>query len=430
MKEKFEHKLTNRIREVFDNHQAAFNSQDWEDMKSRLSDKQIRKLPLPWTFVKAASILLLLTAGLYIIWDSFIKDMDGSIENISITQSPSDVSDDNKAAANTIEKTGPQKRITSNHEKKVVEINDKVLHESAISPTQDHNLASEVKNPMDSVLTNLIDSTGSKKTSETLLAEIIDIQEKPKTFTDSSMKPVEKTPSAFELIQEIPVVNADPKKQKIKLGVEIASFTNYSSEDIAPSMNYGGGLIANIPVKSRLSFNPGLIITAYNVNFNSEQKRFDNDVITTQSVQDLIENDPDLKPTGVNLTGIDIPVNFQYRFMQKKKSGYFVELGISNLVYLSENYTYSITKVSGPDPFTGTQSEETITGEKSNSAFETFDFAKLINFSLGWNYRLNNRFDLSLNPYIKYPVGSLGSREVKFGSGGLKMKLMVRPGKK
>ena len=162
---------------------------------------------------------------------------------------------------------------------------------------------------------------------------------------------------------------------------------------------------------------------------NGTNERVEESVFTTTSIEEVIENDPEIKPSGIQLTGIDIPLNFQFRFMEKKKSDYFVELGISNLVYLSENYLYAFTKVSGPNPYTGTQSEEAVTGETLNSAFETFDFAKLINFSLGWNYKLNRRLDLSLNPYIKYPVGSLGSGEVKFGSGGMKLKLMVKPGK-
>jgi len=144
----------------------------------------------------------------------------------------------------------------------------------------------------------------------------------------------------------------------------------------------------------------------------------------------MIENNPDIKPSEINLTGLDIPVNFQYRFIQRKSSDYFVELGFSNLLYLSESYSYSIAEVSGTNPDGTYQIEQTFTEEITAPAFKTFDFASLINFSLGWDYKLNKSLDLTLNPYLKYPVSDLSSGDFKFGSGGLKLKLMLKPSKK
>lgn len=429
MKEKFEHKLTNRIREVFDHHLSGYNPQDWEDLKPRLSELPVRRHPFFWNLLKAASVALLLIGVSYLILDRYFNDPKTSVESTSAFEKGMDAKEDTETKEIIIENPNPQNPVPSFPGIIYAETHDSHNENSAKVPSQNQQSVVRGNDPVDSIGAIVSGTSGSEELPEFVMSEISGNNGKPGEPAESS-NTVEKNITPPDLLNEIPGTVPEPEKQKIKLGLEIASFTNYSADDITPSMNYGGGLIAHIPVKSRFSFNSGLIVTAYNMNMNAVQEQYDENVFTTTTVQEIIENNPDIKPVEVKLTGIDIPVNFQYRFIQKKKSGYFVELGISNLVYLSENYTYSITKVSGPDPFTGTQSEETITGEKSNSAFETFDFAKLINFSLGWNYRLNNRFDLSLNPYLKYPVGSLGSGEVKFGSGGLKMKLMVRPGKK
>ena len=66
---------------------------------------------------------------------------------------------------------------------------------------------------------------------------------------------------------------------------------------------------------------------------------------------------------------------------------------------------------------------------KKYMLLQTFDFAKLINFSVGWDYHLSKRVDMTLNPFLKYPVTTLTSGDIKFGSGGLKLKLMLIPKK-
>ena len=54
-----------------------------------------------------------------------------------------------------------------------------------------------------------------------------------------------------------------------------------------------------------------------------------------------MESNPEIKPSEVNLTGLDIPINFQYQFIKEKHLTYFIELGFSSLLYLSEKYVYT-----------------------------------------------------------------------------------------
>jgi hypothetical protein len=423
MKEKFEHKLINRIREVFEKRQPDFNPQDWEVMKSRLTNQQVRKIPFLWTFVKAASILLLISSLTYFLWNSLKKNQLPLKENSQISVNAPD-------QINKIDSS-----IKSKGNKKNIEV-PQIAESSHLPRTKTSTRIQKQQEIIsESIMLNTATLEQTLDEKEITDKSTVDMnEEKTPTLVsedrnkDLSINHIDTIPTDLDLGFAGGRINS--QKQRIKFGVELASFTNYSTEDIVPAMNYAGGFVANIPVKSRFSFNPGLIVVAYNVNLNDLSQQYNETGFSTNSVQEIIENDRDLQPTGIILTGIDIPVNFQYRFIQRKKSDYFVELGFSNLFYLSENYSYSFTKLSGPNSYTGTLSEETVTGNISNTAFETFDFAKIFNFSIGWNYKLNNRFDFSLDPYIKYPLGTLGSGDVRFGSGGLKLKLMVRPGKK
>jgi hypothetical protein len=430
MKEKFEHKITNRIIEIFDSKQVDYSPQDWENMKTLLPERRIRKYPYLWTSVKAASVLLLITAGSYFIWESFVNDQNTVKENssnsVNVTGEKAEIAD--KTVMRESIQPVPADTSKTNtgilniSESRFQESKEKIAERNLVIPPQTGSDLQEI------IMTDTFFLPNPEEKALTIA--LAEVQNVPQSVKDTAGSPADNIANQDDATFEILGGEVTPKRQKIKLGVEVASFTNYSNENLAPAMNYGGGLVANIPIKSRFSFNPGLIVLAYNMNLNAGQEQYDENIFTTTSVQEIIENDPDIKPAEVNLTGIDIPVNFQYRFIKRKKSDYFVELGFSNLVYLSENYSYSFTKLSGPNPYTGTLSEETVTGSISNPAFETFDFAKIINFSIGWNYKLNSRFDFSLNPYIKYPLGTLGSEDVRFGSGGMKLKLMVKPGKK
>lgn len=428
MKEKFEHKLTNRIREVFGNQPVRYNPQDWEDLKPRLTENR-RKFPLFRIFAQAAAILLLMAAGTFFILNELNNDR---IQN-TVTQSGSSVTpgidsipekaDDSdinenvpaKPAIPVVQKAlpnhEPDQLITSTH---LVRDTQEAFHQEPLDRAEEVNKEAE--------MAKFVIADESQP-------EITNAPEQALVRVETESMAVHPGNDETGFSENIPVPANERERQKIKLGVEMASFTNFSQEPLTPGVNYGGGIIANIPVTSKLSLNPALVFTAYSLNFDRTEQRIESTGYTTLGVQEIIESEPDLVPAGINLAGIDIPVNLQYRFLQSRRSDYTVEIGISSLVYLSEKYSYSFTRVLGPNPYTGTPEEESVTGNTSESAFETFDFAKLINFSLGWNYNLNRRFGMSLNPYVKYPVGSLGSGEVKFGSGGLRMKLMVRPGK-
>jgi hypothetical protein len=86
MKEKFEHKLTNRIREVFDSHKPEFNPQDWEQMETMLVKKKDRMTPLLNNFMKAAIVLILIGIGSYFLWDQSLDKSSGGIEHTGSTE--------------------------------------------------------------------------------------------------------------------------------------------------------------------------------------------------------------------------------------------------------------------------------------------------------------------------------------------------------
>lgn len=438
MKEKFDHKLINKIRDVFDSHQPEFNPQDWELLKNKLPERKSRLLPLFRTIAKAAAVILIVTVGSYMLWDNFInnntKIEDNKIVNITRRNTVDDSikksnysadSSENKKQEFTAEEfqssdqTNKINDISQNSFQQTKQITKNIFKE-----TQDI----EEQNITQSTQTTQADSIPSANTETKDVIAVADLQR-----NDSVVENKNENIQTLIMQPEIPYETTEKEseqKQRAGIGVEFATFTNYSPENITPGMNYGGGLAAHIPIKKRFSFNPGLIVSVYNMEFTDNQNIIDKTEMSFSSLENLIETNPDVKPSEIKLTGLDIPVNFQYRFIKRKSSGYFIELGFSSLLYLSENYSYTFASLSNtPNPMGGYSVEETATEEVASPGLKTFDFAKLINFSVGWDYNLNNRIGMTVNPYLKYPVNTLTSGDIKFGSGGLKLKLMIKPGK-
>jgi cytoskeletal protein RodZ len=430
MKEKFEHKLIQKIKDVFDSNQPEYNPQDWENMKAKLSENNVRKVPVFWTMLKVASVLLILLIGSYIIWQRLSQPVDqvtekGTEKSISIFQGKSDdiqqpekevQSQDSRILSEPIRSgpvNEPAETIANNVLTEALKNDDSVLlgNESSEIVKTDTAFAIAITNENETINTELsqnLNSENAQETNEQVLPLV----------------PIESEP-------EITYSENHKQKQKVKIGVELASFTNYASEELVPEMNFGAGLTANIPIRSRFSFAPGINLSSYNMQVeNTDQLSNKNTTTTTSGINTidaLIESNPDIKPIGVELTGLDIPLNFQYCFIRKPKSNYFVELGFSSLLYLSEKYDYTVTEITGTNSDGTYTYGQTYSGETETPAFETFDFASLLNFSLGWDYRISRGFGLTLNPYIKYPVSTMTSGDIKFGSGGIKLKFMIIP---
>ncbi|MEZ5196922.1 MAG: porin family protein [Bacteroidales bacterium] len=436
MKEKFEHKLVNKIRDTFDSHEAVYNPQDWELMKDKLPEKR-SALTLLWVMARVAVILLLVALGSYFLFDALI-DKDSQIVNI-------------KAVVETVpENKGNMDRVQNQiNDSNIYSVDKNFFDDSEIEKVQNKNdKLKDEKSQIPSINVADLNVTAEKQTSNPnendeskVDSDIISLPVFDKIVAESNCPNVDSLIQSNALPNQPAVAQLEPtpdiyenektKKQRVRLGAEFVSFTNYSPENITPGLNYGGGVTADIPIKKRFSFAPGLLVSVYNVEFGGNPNSYDAAQPGSYSVNSLHSNNDEVKPSKMQLTSLDIPINFQYQFWQRKTSDYFVELGFSSLVYLSEDFEYTfVSTTGGPFPNdTEMSGDNTASGEVNVDAFNTFDFARLINFSVGMDYRLNKRLDFTINPYIKYPVSTLTSGDIKFGSGGLKLKFMLKPGK-
>ncbi|MFL5789673.1 MAG: outer membrane beta-barrel protein, partial [Flavisolibacter sp.] len=111
---------------------------------------------------------------------------------------------------------------------------------------------------------------------------------------------------------------------------------------------------------------------------------------------------------------IELPLNVKYNFATLKKNSFFTELGISSYLMKMENYNY-IYMWNG----------QLASGSKiyNNSSR---NWLSIMNFSVGYQHKMGNHYDLRIEPYFKAPLKGVGIGELPITSFGLNI-AVTRP---
>jgi hypothetical protein len=428
MKEKFEHKLTNRINEVFNSHNPEFNAQDWEKMKTMLDNKRLPFKLYLIRYMKVAAVLLLLAIGGYFLWEmngNSLPEKEEKVEMIAYPDNQPKVEDQvqQNLAQEDFSKPGNENHSdqTATEDRFPIEH----THET-VPPNKQGDLTETQSSPADQIVLQLPEIKQTPETIQIIPSDLfadfdpeIEIRFRPDELYLAQFDDSSNFKGGSEDGQNSPeIYSSESTKTRTSMGVEVASFTQYSPDDLNPGLGVGAGFAANIPIFKGLAFAPGLTVNRQNLAYDNQNTLEQEATFTmtdNNELKEYLSNNPEVSPTDVSLTTLDLPLNLQYRFIEGKKTNYFLELGISSLLYLSEDYTYEFTN--------------NVSGGYDVGAFQTFDFASLLNFSVGIDFQLGKRFDMVFNPYLKYPVSDLSDADLRFGNGGIKMKFMIFPKK-
>ena len=112
------------------------------------------------------------------------------------------------------------------------------------------------------------------------------------------------------------------------------------------------------------------------------------------------------KPTQVDggCTDFDIPINLRLNLFQKPKQTWFVSSGVSSYWMMNEIYTYNYAW--------GLPRE---VGWNDDSKY----YLSVLNFSVGLERQISQRFSLQVEPYLKTPLKNVGRGGVNLYSSGL-----------
>jgi hypothetical protein len=235
----------------------------------------------------------------------------------------------------------------------------------------------------------------------------------------------------------------DDKKddKKVKFGIYAATYFNYSKGS-DNEFNIGGGLSYDIKIAGNLRLVTGAVVGQNSFNYQSDfplaagkalaisiAADNANKVTTPATTANNLAafstspaNDPMVNSYSANLVAFDIPLNLKYQF---NKSENYIAAGVSSGTYV-ETYklTYNYSNAAGYSAAVPAQSTQL------RNVFNTFDFARTLNIAFGLGYSLGKSNHIIIEPFLKYPLSGLGSQDIRFGAGGVNIKLNIQTPKK
>jgi hypothetical protein len=194
------------------------------------------------------------------------------------------------------------------------------------------------------------------------------------------------------------VVENEEKTRKIDVGIELASVSNYSSEGTGNGVNIGGGIAAAYHITDKIRVTTGVMIAKQSIEYapenNYQMAYADYAELNTANIADnqTVEK-VSSAASEVSFIAIDIPLNVQFKHKRVSFS-----TGFSSLLFVQEKYnrTYN-TVVSNKTYNTETRSYdihnsvERISKDETSDPFDRFDFARLLNLSVGYDIPIAKR---------------------------------------
>lgn len=390
MNDKFHKKLTKTFRKKFENYSEPYNAENWFKLQQRLISLK-RKRIIKYSLAMAASLGLgIIIITLFSIYpEDYTKTRIGRNINKDTRESI------NKSTSDMDSETVKSQESRSSVMADLTFSKDEVL----VSESNIVEMKEEKKRKVSS-------ENKESRLMESLLERRFDIRKPVKLKNNKSL-----------VVENNYYIPASEKKQEnFRLGFVFSPLVNQAKNDYDTEIGFAGGVASEISLFSQLSLDVGVLLSRQVIGIDSKIEN---------SQETGVYGGSSSKKMDVQLVVLDIPVNLKYNVMENSGGSIFVSAGISSLVYFDEKYksTYyaeTLLAIDGnSEPIVTVFKEE----EKSIKPFNRVDAAKILNLSVGVNYRLKNGMNVQIEPFIKYPVRPITSENIKLGSGGIQFRV-------
>lgn len=447
----FDDRFADRVREVFDQHEEAFDPKAWDTMRARLSKEKKPLFIALWPFVSRAAAVLILVVGMAWLFNDlfspgneWLADNPGETGEVAGNMVPSSeskaIGGKFPAVSEPDAMSGARTEILSSPlpvtENGPAAGQSKSAGSSGKTKTSiiDYGLsgpyAMRVGDEPADTLTAYPSHEKNELPEQTALLQVAveeqtaSPQETPASHVNGGPSglaalPAESLPMAVSLVPDAPGGRA------LSWSVAAGSMMTYAGQQLASGMGFSGGVISEWKATKTFRLSSGLIL-AYQqfavdgMPLQPEMKQSDN-TPDEYSVRTYADNE-------YEMLALDIPLNIQYRFMEAGKGQWFVSAGLSSLLYLQQHvsgketaYIYANLPETASDSNRSISYTSEVKVEANYDALQRFDFARLLNLSFGYEIQ-GEKSATIIEPFIKYPLGTLSSREIKMGMGGISLR--------
>lgn len=385
----------------------TFQEGDWSKLKERLDRNEKRKSAVFWLSRLsgvAALILLFFAIRMFL-----PEDQKPIIQQAEVQQNHQNVKVEQKQpiASSEVKIKEEQKQFIASPEvKKTVR---KTESGSKAFLAQNKPLEEQSSKKQSAV------SPSEKETPDVDSARVENFSV-PKATTVQTVNPEEHKPSQQDMVKsadrkqstaeeplfavnEKPNDLPEPEHQPRKLALSVLAAPDYNGVNNLNNASLGNnfGLIVTFEIVKNWSFSTGGIYAKklYETGFSNYNP--------TKNIWD--EYYP--KTVNADCRVLDIPLNISYTFLTGKNTTFSVGSGISSYIMLREDYRFSYVE----------NDSNTLTAY--HVVNENQHWLSVLNLQATFEQRLNSRFSIGLQPYMKIPLGNIGFAGVKLQSLGM-----------
>ncbi len=488
MDEQFDEKLKSHITEVFDNYEFPPADEAWLELRKKFPVKQERKIAWLWWSSAAAILLVFLGVGLWLMnkpdaatnlagnhgkplnhvtkqTDS-VKQAEAAQSNIASAQ-PQPVDSDSRSV--NADRVANSRSVTPAAANNYTAGNNKPIGKQyapfgstdivpVVDGTQNNGIAKQDQNativagnlpankqaPVNTNPLPDVQKPAIVKTDQQQVAKI-DVPVTNNSQTDAAngkaspviiKQPVKTIDDLFkESKPQIAQQKADKKElKKVNFSVYAATYINYA-EGSANQVNAGAGFTSDIRLGKKVKLSTGISLAQNTLSYAGlpPTTGVDSRAFAAAAAPDIKQSGSfspaasvaELKNYNASLVGLDIPINIKYEF-NPEKSDTYVSAGLSSGTFIDERYTYRYAyhNNSFGDNSVTTQDQT------STKSFNSFYFGKTLNLSFGTGFPIGKTNRLVIEPFLKYPLGGMGTQSIHFGSGGVNLKFNFKATKK
>ncbi|MEJ7778801.1 MAG: outer membrane beta-barrel protein [Daejeonella sp.] len=429
MNEPEDDKITAKIRQVFENFEDASADHGWQELRKEYPAPARRPLLL-WM---SSAALVLVAFGL---WFFNSTTSDGIMSNKQLRGGETKT-----ASKSIIQDSGT---VIKNHEDALAVTQKKSYPPSANRPAtgvigipESAALSGEYKLDAQNKPLSLakdpisqIPDEGIKSTWEYTKPDdrdsVLSVRAKMSLFTPSNSP--ESGSSVFPVENRTQSMKKSYNNKGLSLSFYAGTFFNYA-EGSESNLNFGAGFSSDIRLSKNLKLSTGLNLANNKLDFDrnvpgNANKSFQNALSAGNTNNSTTA--ATLSNYKAELLSLDIPINIKYT-PNPDKGDLYILAGLSSGTYLQEMYGAQLQTSSNSGSFLSVGQTQ---NERITKQLEHFDLARTLNVSFGFSTKLAKSQKITIEPFLKYPLGGLGTENIKFGSSGINIKLKINSSKR
>jgi hypothetical protein len=206
----------------------------------------------------------------------------------------------------------------------------------------------------------------------------------------------------------------------VRFGIGVSQQAN-QAVDTDPERNYVVGGSLNIPLTPKLALMTGFYGSKQSLNLQKQA------MLSGAAAEGLMQ----LQRARYHWTGLEAPLHLQYRLRTFKKVGIAAVGGISlqgsvgqvsDYFYKTSRTITTLTETAGGPVVVSTQTVEDFSSVTQKDQKSKWTLGSSLYLGLGMNYQLQNTA-IEVEPYIKYPVGTVTAEKLRLTSIGIQLRL-------